>query len=235
MLRRKLAGCGEASCRVTVSRATVRDRRRPHLRAGCHSAPGDGECRTGSGDSCRSGESSTGTGGKRVAGGSRIVGSVRGAGIDEPLGEFFALLASPGGAPPRQVGLRLDHLPVGARLCGTGASALHGKDLYVVSWNVLNHHFLEHIEKDLQGLRGSSIHRASKMSMKRVRQIVDAVKTMLDRTSEMPKAIVCLQACWPELLAVLEWELRDLRFAVRRTGRELSQKNQEASGEPRSR
>ena len=128
-----------------------------------------------------------------------------------------------------------DHLPVGARLCGTGASALHGKDLYVVSWNVLNHHFLEHIEKDLQGLRSSSIHRASKMSMKRVRQIVDAVKTMLDRTSEMPKAIVCLQACWPELLAVLEWELRDLRFAVRRTGRELSQKNQEASGEPRSR
>ncbi|CAE7216294.1 NLRC3 [Symbiodinium sp. CCMP2456] len=120
-----------------------------------------------------------------------------------------------------------DHLPVGARLRSKGALAL-GKDLYVVSWNVLNHHFLEHIEKDLQGLRGSSIHRASKMSMKRVRQIVDAVKTMLNRQSEMPKAIVCLQGCWPELLGVLEWELRDLHFAVRRTGRELSQKNQEA-------
>ncbi|CAE7380243.1 ANK3 [Symbiodinium sp. CCMP2592] len=119
-----------------------------------------------------------------------------------------------------------DHLPVGARLCGKGT--WHGKDLFVVSWNVLNHHFLEHIEKDLQGLRGSSINPASKMSMKRVRQIVDAVKTMLDRQSEMPKAIVCLQGCWPELLGVLEWALRDLHFAVRRTGRELSQKNQEA-------
>ncbi|CAE7753203.1 NLRC3, partial [Symbiodinium necroappetens] len=90
-----------------------------------------------------------------------------------------------------------DHLPVGARL--RKAMGLE-KDLYVVSWNVLNHHFLEHIEKDLQGLRGSSIHRASKMSMKRVRLIVDAVKTMLDRQSEMPKAIVCLQGCWPELV-----------------------------------
>ncbi|CAE7483242.1 NLRC3 [Symbiodinium necroappetens] len=107
-----------------------------------------------------------------------------------------------------------DHLPVGAGL-RKGALGL-GKELYVVSWNVLNHHFLEHIEKDLQGLRGSSIHRAE-----RVGQIVDAVKTMLDRQSEMPKAIVCLQGCWPELLGELEMGAAGLAFRSSPHGPEI--------------
>ncbi|CAE7470671.1 NLRC3 [Symbiodinium natans] len=122
-----------------------------------------------------------------------------------------------------------DHPPVGAQVAmkmkARSGQELPSKSLSVCSWNVLNRHYMKFINEDLQGLKGSRLQQIS--AEQRAQEIVDAVMEMLCHESH-PKAVLCLQECWSELLDLLEKELLAVGFDMQCTSADRSQKNQEA-------
>ena len=116
-----------------------------------------------------------------------------------------------------------DHPPIAAKL------TLGECSLKVASWNVLNRNYYKYIDADTQGLKGSQIttlHEAER----RESTIVEKIQEMLLKTNIH---ILCLEECWPELIAELKAALgENLLFEMLCSGDEQD-KNQEAShGEP---
>ena len=111
-----------------------------------------------------------------------------------------------------------DHPPIAAKL-RLGKYAIN-----VASWNVLNRNYYKYIDADTQGLKGSQIttlHEAER----RESTIVEKIEEVLLRKNFH---ILCLQECWPELLAQLKEALGGTRqFEIHCTGQE-DDKNQEA-------
>ena len=116
-----------------------------------------------------------------------------------------------------------DHPPIAAKL------TLGERTIKVASWNVLNRNYYKYIDADTQGLKGSQIttlHEAER----RESTIVEKIQEMLLKTNIH---ILCLEECWPELIAELKAALgENLLFEMLCSGDEQD-KNQEAShGEP---
>ncbi|CAL1151551.1 unnamed protein product, partial [Cladocopium goreaui] len=110
-----------------------------------------------------------------------------------------------------------DHPPIAAKL------TLGECSLKVASWNVLNRNYYKYIDADTQGLKGSQIttlHEAER----RESTIVEKIQEMLLKTNIN---ILCLQECWPELIAELKAALgENLLFEMLCSGDEQD-KNQE--------
>lgn len=113
-----------------------------------------------------------------------------------------------------------DHPPVGARIELKG----DGGALNLASFNVLNMHYMKFIDKDWQGLEGSKMQQSP--AEQRAEELVSVILRILHHPSH-PKAVLCLQECWPEFLNLLEAKLGAQGCSMRCTG-DRSQKNQEA-------
>ena len=112
-----------------------------------------------------------------------------------------------------------DHPPIAAKL----TFAEH--PLNVASWNVLNRNYYKYIDADTQGLKGSQITTLHEAET-RENVIIEKIQEMLLKTHIH---ILCLQECWPELIAELKTALGEsLQFKMLCSGDEQD-KNQEAS------
>jgi hypothetical protein len=112
-----------------------------------------------------------------------------------------------------------DHPPIAAKL------TLAEHPLNVASWNVLNRNYYKYIDADTQGLKGSQITTLHEAET-RENVIIEKIQEMLLKTHIH---ILCLQECWPELIAELKEALGEsLQFKMICSGDEQD-KNQEAS------
>ena len=112
-----------------------------------------------------------------------------------------------------------DHPPIAAKL------TLGERTIKVASWNVLNRNYYKYIDADTQGLKGSQITTLHEAET-RENIIIAKIKKMLLKTYIH---MLCLQECWPELVAELKAALGEsLQFEMICSGDEQD-KNQEAS------
>ena len=112
-----------------------------------------------------------------------------------------------------------DHPPIAAKL------TLGERTIKVASWNVLNRNYYKYIDADTQGLKGSQITTCHEAKT-REKVTVEKIEEML---LQKKIRILCLQECWPEILAELKEALgEDPRFRMHCAGQE-DDKNQEAS------
>ena len=115
-----------------------------------------------------------------------------------------------------------DHPPIAAKL------TLGKCSINVASWNVLNRHYYKYIDADTQGLKGSQITTLHEEREAETREnvIIEKIQEMLLKTNIH---ILCLQECWPELVAELKAALGEsLQFEMLCSGDEQD-KNTEAS------
>ena len=115
-----------------------------------------------------------------------------------------------------------DHPPIAAKL------TLGECSINVASWNVLNRNYYKYIDADMQGLKGSQITTLHEEREAETREnvIIEKIQEMLLKTNIH---ILCLQECWPELVAELEAALGEsLQFELICSGDEQD-KNKEAS------
>ncbi|CAE7231166.1 unnamed protein product, partial [Symbiodinium microadriaticum] len=108
-----------------------------------------------------------------------------------------------------------DHIPVGARLLIQLAKDAKEVEVNVVTWNVLNTHYMEYIYADTQGLKKSRL--ATMGEEARLEELARRVIELMENHA-CPKHVVCLQECWPELLDLLEARLSRRGFRVLRSG-----------------